>query len=450
MIDRPNFTPQETTKSDTPRFLLGRREFNKKSVITVGAIAAADAYIRYTIATKFKEATFGLLSRERGKIDLLKEVITFLSSPTPEHLIADCYNLNKEITLEESTMQNVAWFVFGDSMNLAYGKHTGPEDQTSPQKITEQKNSWVQMLVDGANTAGRSIGIQEKWHAYNLARLGSSTIGLVGNDRSQTDGNVQLGNKDVQKWIADYKGKPIVTIGLNGNNWRETGAYVIDLYKNDEKFQKFVKAIDPKKSPVEIIKDCLPLLDDDLTKKLNKIFALHEKNAKEFADGFRKAVDIVDKLNEQRRKNRKGLPEITLICTLPINLGLRDVAPYAPPGSMQTGDFDYSGVPNSREAIYRITTTIYQSANNALKEYAQKKGSSAMEIITVPFFGAEKNNNFFAPDGHFTPSGEKFVAEKILSRFNAKLQGIAINLASAITVLIKPENPERAALLGRR
>ncbi|HEX7042414.1 MAG TPA: hypothetical protein VF189_04130 [Patescibacteria group bacterium] len=428
-----------------------RREFSKKAIGFTAALATFETVAKIYVANKIKDIGLGFLTRERGKIDLLRELMTFLTAPSPDTLLSECYNANKEIMLSSDQMQNVTWYVFGDSMNLAYGKHQGPEDQTLEKNAVKQKNSWVQMLVDGVNNAAERLNIKGKWRAFNLARLGSSTIGLVGDDKMQSDGNVQLGNSNVQKRIENDPGEPKVAIGLNGNNWRLTAAYVISLYQSDPKFKEFLDKLDPSKPILQIINDCMPLLTNDLTDKINNIFKLHERNAKEFVEGFKKAVYIVDSINEKRKK--KNLAEVTLVCTLPINLSIRDVAPYAPPGSNVRGQYDYSNIPNSREAIYRITATIYQSANQTLREYDSKKGRNRMEAITVPFFGAEKNNNFFAPDGHFNASGEKFVGQKILSCFATRVhkftEDIKLNLGAVATLQIEPEMAERINTVRR-
>ena len=373
------------------------------------------------------------LESQREKIDLLEEMIAFLNPPTPDQLVAECYNRNKEILLTEEELNYVAWYVVGDSINFANGRHTGPED-----KITKQKNSWVQLLVDGVNSARVRLGIHGEWKAYNLARLGSSTIGLVGAE--QSDGNVQLGSKDVQQTLATDTSKVILAIGLNGNNWRETAAYTIDVYKRSAEFRQFLQTIDPHKSIGEIVKDCLPLLTPKVSKELEHILKLHKKNSREFKEGFAKAIAIVDTIQQQRKK--QNLPDMHVICTLPINLGLRDVVPFAPPGSNQQGELDYKNIPNSREAIFRITSTIYRSANDTLKEYDAKKGDEKMHISTIPFFGAEKNEALFAKDGHFNPDGEKFIAQRILSclalykRFGREL--VKVNLGDTVDIVVQP------------
>lgn len=469
MIDRnseqaPIPQPQDIPEK-TPAFLKlfrrkknGRRTFIEGSgEITAGAAAAITiaSSVNGYLFGRFTRAGIDIFNGNRDKIEILKEVLTFLNPPTPEQLLAECYNREKEVVLTPEQMQNAAWYVFGDSMNLSYGLHAGAENSKNKENIVKeniarQKNSWAQIIVDGVNRVKTRLGIKDTngWHAYNLARLGSSTLGLVGNDPNQTDGNVQLGNKNVQKILQNEEGKPIVAVGLNGNNWRETAAYVINLYNKDEEFRHFLATIDPKKDIKEIIKDCIQLMTPHLSDELENIFKLNKKNAKEFADGFRQAVNIVDQINEKRKKAKKE--EITLVTTLPINLGLRDIVPYAPPKSMNRGSYSFTDVPNSREAIFRITTTIYQSANQILRDYDQRKGKDKMQAITVPFFGAEQYNNLFAQDGHFNPNGEKFIALRILSCFSTNVifprlrEQIKVKLSDIAQLQTEPQNPPPA------
>lgn len=398
---------KESKKSFSPfSTLFSRRKFITKVPPTTAAAITAGMAVNGLIAGRLALEGKNFLESQREKIDLLEEMIAFLTPPSPEQLVSECYNLNKEVPLTEDELNYVSWYVVGDSMNFANGRHTGPEN-----KITRQKNSWVQLLVDGVNNARQRLSIHGEWKAYNLARLGSSTIGLVGPE--QGEGNIQLGSNDVQNMVATDTGKVMLAIGLNGNNWRETAAYAIGLYDKNGEFRQFLQTIDPNKSIGEIVKDCLPLLTPKLTGEIEHILKLHKKNSREFKDGFEKAITIVDAIQQQRKKQH--LPEMHVICTLPINLGIRDVVPYAPPGSKEQGELDYKNIPNAREAIFRITTTIYRSANDVLWQYDRRKGDDKMQISTIPFFGAEKNAGLFAKDGHFNPDGEKFIAQRILS-----------------------------------
>jgi len=398
-----------------------RKEFLKR--VFVLGLAATSARAMVPIVKMFPFAELN------GQ--LTQDTLAFLSVPNLNTLRNECHHANFPLTLDgkerggEEEYRHVSLYIFGDSMNLPNGiRYTsqGPN----------QLESWGHYAVDKANDYFKKTGIKGEWTQINQARPGSSTQGLSGTE--SPDGNVQLGNKDVQREIVTDPNTPIIAIGVNGNNWRESGKRALDLYNNvDGKsphFKDFMDKIDLMGNNNASLVDklhangaeLLHLLVDDhvLAQQIDGLFKLIQKDTADFERGFQKSLDIVTKLNHERKE--AGKTEIKLAVTLPINMQLRDVVPYTPPNAPrdQRGKFEYGQIPNASGAVYRITAAIYTSINQQLRAYENK--DEFPQFTTIPFLGFEANPYLFAADGHFAPIGEENVGDEFLRHVSKAAQ----------------------------
>lgn len=406
---------------------LSRREFVKDTTVLTAAALSVRALYSLTRLLPYAESN--------GR--LTKDTMAFMDVPTVDTLRKDCYHANIPIRLDgknekgENVYHHVTLYIFGDSMNLGNGIRYASQG-------VNQLLSWGHYAVDKANSFFEKKGIKGKWTQINQARPGSSTLGLSGFELP--DGNVQLGNRAMQEQIVKDPNTPVVAIGVNGNNWRESGKRALDLYNNVDgnspNFKPFLDKLDLMGNNTPLIdklkangSELLNLLLNDhvLAQQVDGLFQLIQKDSAEFQKGFNKALKIVTELNKKRKKQKKT--EIRLVVTLPIDMQLRDVIPYTPPNAPrdERGKIDYAGIPNAGGAVYRITAAIYQSVSQQLRTFG--KTADFPEFTTVPFLGFETNPYLFAKDGHFAPIGEEDASDEflrhastddqtLLSRFN--------------------------------
>ncbi|MDE2026571.1 MAG: hypothetical protein KGJ07_08860, partial [Patescibacteria group bacterium] len=342
-----------------------RRKFLQRGAIAGTLAAAASIGLIKWRLPNFADNPIGSIQEVK---QVSERIDAFLKAPKPQDLLAQAYRCGESFYFSPEELGHVSLYLFGDSMNLLDGTRI-------PSDGTQQKGSWGEIAASDMNTLLNQRGIPGKWNYFNYAIPGSSTVGLVGDE--SYDHNAQLGKLEVQNQIVNDPNIPIVAIGLNGNNWKKTAEFAIDLYHNSPNFKTLLDTLDMSNQNFAQQlatkgEQLITLLNDpQLRHDLNQLMDYFDADSKTFREGFESSLRIVRDLNQKRKLSNPSKPEIRLAVTLPIDMALRDVVPYAPSNAPrgERGQFDYGDIPIGKEAVYKVTSTIYTTASNLLRQY---------------------------------------------------------------------------------
>lgn len=331
-----------------------------------------------------------LLTIEKDMQDFINDV------PTEAQLLQKCVNLRESIRLTEIQAQNTTLYVFGDSMNLLYGKRDDKLGGDQPGSMSQ--------------IAANAVQQQEEWNweSKNFAIPGAPS-GDDGYGVGVLAGR-QLGNPNIQNEIVTDKNHAIAIIGLNGDDWRE-------VVSSMEQFKNAQSLLRDPTNPINV-------------SEFERIKARHEAVTKQFGINYGKILSKFAAISAQRvaYQQQNGLPvdPLEIIASMPMNILNLEYLPWAPlnEGPHPTPRTIYIGGPENeelRKALYQITVAIYEKANEAIASFMSKRSYKnnphRMKITTLSMFGLEQQPNIDKNSGHLNVEGQENYADKLLAKF---------------------------------
>jgi hypothetical protein len=413
--------PEETVHSTQDR--LGRRGFLGLAVLTVVGFASG-------------ELVRNVWENVPNATNVAQRIAGLLGAPMGKELVDKTYNHTTELYL--SPTEDYKLSALGDSMNLPNGKLASRPGGTQPGSWpADVKDDWNEAHAAIAMRSGKHVGVIQE---VNDAWPGSSTTGLNGREPGFGN-NVQLGSPRVEKDITTDPQHQIISIGLNGNNWKDSGNLAVQLYQDNLAFKQFLDKVSEDPSSLIVRGEAFMMLltNKDLRRNVSQLLDVIERDDETFRQGIERAMAIVSDLDDTRQK--AGLSHIDLIVTLPIQLGLRDVVPQVVPrgngarsrASSAPPSINISHVPTARSALNSVVAFMYTATSTAMARAAVKNPHLfRTNAITVPMIGLEKDAHLFYEDGHLNELGQKALAQWIEARIRLSGAGGGMSIREII------------------
>ncbi len=281
-----------------------------------------------------------------------------------------------------------------------------------------QPDSWIAFSEDKLNAGLEAIGVTGQVTSANYAQPGASSEGLIGHQKYA--GNVQLGALTVddmtpdlkgeippRQMMIDHEGTLIATVGLHGDDMRDTADLVLGYIreggpKYDREFADFIR--NPSRNT----------LTDHTADVLVECLNSYKRDKDRIKTNFAKALDIYRDIYAQR----KGRGKMHLVVTQPLRLDEAESAPYAPldaergvTGKVNIKDYGQGG----KMAGLLVTVPFYQIERDLLARFEADTG---VQVTSLPFLDLSGRPELCADDGHFNRDGQNEVANLFMQLFN--------------------------------